>query len=108
MTNDGDDDVTLPTNPGTGLRYVGVGCGIVPFFVNYTTSSSETVNGQVVSAVYRNWVAVGGGALALLIGLALVRLALRSGSERNKALGWAGAVLALALYQLVMRSGFVF
>lgn len=39
----------------------------VPFFVNFTSSSSMTINGEEVRSFYRNYPAIFGGGLALLL-----------------------------------------
>jgi hypothetical protein len=100
-----DDPVVLPTHPLVprgSLRKLALGCALLPFVLSYTTTVSS---GSYV--VYRNWTAIGGGGLALLVGLALLPSALRAGEERKRSLVWAGAVIGVALWHLVVRSGLV-
>ena len=103
-----DDDIEIPGARPRGLRWFGFACVLVPFVINFTTSNTVTANGVVVEAVQRNWVAVGGGSLGLLLGIAVLALALRApASSKVKELAQGAVIVALALVQLVVRSGFV-
>jgi len=48
---------------------VGTIAAVVPFFVSVTTSSTITVDGVVEAHRLTNWIALGGGAVALLVAL---------------------------------------
>lgn len=103
-----DDDVELPSARPRGLRWFGLACVLVPFVVSFTTSNTRTTNGAVVEAVHHNWVALGGGGLGLVLGLAVLGLALRApAGAKAKELALGAVIVALALVQLVVRSGFV-
>lgn len=76
--------------------------GVVPFFVHSTTFSSVSENGHVVSATYRDNVALACGAVALLCGLAAGAMARKSGGSR---IGIAIALIALGAYQIAHGLG---
>jgi hypothetical protein len=88
----------------TDKTIAGIGgiAGVVPFFIHSTTVSTVTENGNVVSASFRDNVALGGGIIALLCGLAAAAMARKSGGSR---MGIAVAVIALGAYQIAHGLG---
>jgi uncharacterized protein len=86
------------------LAIFGLIAGAVPFMISVSSSSSVTMNGQVVSSSYRDTVAIGGGALAAICGLIAVVLAVR-GKSGGARIGLAVAALALGGYQLARGFG---
>ncbi len=59
--------------------------GLVPFAITMSSSSSRTVNGAVVASQYRDWVAVGGGAVAAGLGLVALSLLKRTAPAQRVA-----------------------
>src|SRR5664279_622004 len=55
--------------PWMGFAIAGAVVGAIPWFVSFSSSSSSTVNGHVTSFVYRDWIAVGCGVVAALLGV---------------------------------------
>lgn len=95
-----------PTSSLHPLELLGAIAAALPFFVHYTTSSTHTVNGEVVEATTRNWVALGGGAIAVLVGaLALIAARSTPAETRRKRHMIGLAIVAVGLFQLVIRSG---
>lgn len=90
--------------PRYSLLTVGVVAGVAPFVIHVSSSSTSYVNGQLVAATYRDWVAVGGGAVAAICGIAQAILAARSDGSRSKNVGLGLLLVALGGYQLA--SGF--
>lgn len=89
----------------TAPGIAGLVAGALPFFVNFSTSSSQTINGQVVEAAHFDFVAVPCGALALLLSVVVGITALGKGKARR--LPVAGGVLILGVVQLLRGSGIV-
>jgi hypothetical protein len=88
------------------LESLGAAAAVLPFFLHYTTSSTRSVNGAVVEAVTRNWVAIGGGALALLAGAFSLAMARSTPDETRGKRRLAGlALVAAGFFQLVIRGG---
>ena len=79
--------------------------GCAPFFFHITSSSSVTENGVVTQAVYRDWAAITGGALAAVLGLAAVASALKGPSPKQKPIAFAVGILGLGFPQLVRGFG---
>lgn len=98
-----DEAVDLPTAiPGAQLQGVAIAAGVVPFF--FSVGSTSTVNGQVVSHI--DYVAIGGGGIALLLGIAgLVGALKASDPGRQKRMGLAVLALLLGLYHLATGTG---
>ncbi len=76
---------------------IGLVAGIGPFFVHFSRSNTQTVNGQVVESFYLDYAALAGAGVALLMGL--VAAALGLGRGKSKRLLVAGIVLGLGLFQ---------
>jgi hypothetical protein len=83
--------------PGAGIATIGAVAGVLPFLFSITHSNH---------GVRRDWVAVSGGAIAILFGAIAIVGAMRAGN-RGGALGLAAAVAALGLYQLARGFGVV-
>ena len=90
--------------PRYSLLTVGVVAGVTPFVIHVSSSSTSYVNGALIAATYRDWVAVGGGAVAALCGIAQAILVARSELGRGKNVGLGLLLVALGGYQLA--SGF--
>jgi hypothetical protein len=78
--------------------------GALPFVFHMSSSSSSTVNG-VTEVVFRDWVAVGAGAIAAVISVIAVTGALKPGPQRSTRIGIAVAALGLGLVQVVRGFG---
>jgi len=66
---DADGALALPAKGALGLAGIaGAVCGLVPFVLSMSRAQIVTVNG-VTSGTYRDWVALGGGAGAILFAL---------------------------------------
>jgi hypothetical protein len=95
------EDLSIRSTDKT-LTIIGAIAAIVPFVIHASSSSSVTENGVVVASSYRDNVALAGGIVAVLCGLAAAALARRSGGAR---IGIAIAVLALGAYQIARGLG---
>ncbi|MCC6526964.1 MAG: hypothetical protein IT373_30230 [Polyangiaceae bacterium] len=83
---------------GKGAGGLGVVLGVVPFFLHYGSVQTTTVNG-VTTVSGQDFVALGGGGGALLLGLVGVVAGLRAKSMPT--VGIAAAALALGVVQLL-------
>lgn len=93
------------TLPLSGVGIAAAVAAALPFFGHYTTSSSVTENGEVVASTYRDYVALAGGGLAVLLGAVAVLGALKATDRRNLRLGLVGGIVALGLLQVLRGSG---
>ena len=93
--------------PLSGVGIAAVVAAMLPFFGHYTTSSSLSENGEVVASTYRDYVALAGGALAILFGGVAVLGALKAAEQRNLRLGIVGGAIALGVFQLLRGVGAV-
>jgi TPR repeat protein len=91
-------------SPGVGVLVTSAISGALPFVISYSQSSYHAVNGAVVDAHYRDWIAVGCGGAAQVLGLIAIAVALR-GRARPAMIGLCAAVLALGGYQLARGFG---
>jgi len=92
----------------SAIEIIGGLAALVPFFLHLSSSSTSHVNGQAVSFVYRDWVAVGGGAVAALCALAAVTGLPRTAPARRAPRGAAIVVLlGLGVYHLLGGFGLV-
>jgi hypothetical protein len=101
-------DVAATAARGSGIGLVGAGviAGVIPFFVHVSESSSVMVNGEVVSATSRDYIALACGVVAALLGAMAAAGAVRSkGGTRALAIGLA--VIALGAYQIARGFGAV-
>lgn len=97
--------VATPERPLVSpLAVVGLVFGLAPFFLHFTKSLSLTVNG-VVEQSHFDAVAVGGGALALVLGLAALVSARNVMEGRRTRLGIAAAIAALGVFQVLSGLG---
>ncbi|MEJ7599455.1 MAG: hypothetical protein WKG01_16225 [Kofleriaceae bacterium] len=76
------DDLRLPRSFPSAVEYIGVVAATVPFVFSASSVSSRTENGRVVELVVRDWLAIGGGSIAVLAGL--ISLAFVARTERTK------------------------
>ena len=99
------DDLSIKSTDKT-LLGIGAVAGVAPFFISISSSSSTTVNGVVTSSSYSDPVAIIGGAVAILCGLAAAFIA-----NKNKAgaarIAAGVAVLALGGYQVAHGLGVI-
>ncbi|TMQ03153.1 MAG: hypothetical protein E6J91_48060, partial [Deltaproteobacteria bacterium] len=77
--------------------------GALPLLISYSSSSFHTVNGVVVEAHYRDWIAVGGGGMAAALALIAMVVALRATAWAIA--GISAAVLLLGGYQMARGFG---
>lgn len=89
--------------PSKSTLIAGAIAGAVPFAISMANASYSTVNGEVVSATYRDWVAIGGGAAAVICGLAAIAAFARATKLPLAAAGLA--VVALGGYQIARGFG---
>lgn len=108
-TEAGDDEEPLPPgvvpSPFPGYaEIVGLVAGVLPFILSY--EESKTVNGEVVS--YIDYVAVPGGAVAVVAGIAALTLVNRTEpSVRYQRVVAAMALIFAGLYHLGSGLGYV-
>ena len=93
--------------PLSGMGIAAVAAALIPFFAHYTTSSSLSENGELVSSTYRDYVALAGGALAIVLGGVAVLGALKATEQRNLRLGLVGGAIALGVLQVLRGLGVV-
>lgn len=98
------DDLAQTVRVPGPSEIVGFCAAGLPFLLSTATSSSSTVNGEVVAFVYRDWTAVGGGAVALVCGV--ISLLLLRRRTTNKPVRIAIAVGLLALGGFHVARGF--
>lgn len=88
----------------TGLVAAGLGAGIIPFFMSVTSSSSTSVNGQIVSSSSRDYIALVFGVAAAMFGAIAAAGAVRS-KLGTTALAIRFAVIGLGGYQIAHGFG---
>jgi len=86
------------------LAGFGLVVGVIPFFVHVSESSSVSVNGHVTASTFRDWVAIGCGGAALVVGAIAVALAVRNKAGGAR-IALAAAAVALGALQLVRGFG---
>jgi len=86
------------------LAALGAVAGSIPFVVHASTTSSQTVDGVVTAFVYRDWLAVALGAVAMVLG-GLALGAGRSATMRAQATVAALAVIVLGGWQIARGVG---
>jgi hypothetical protein len=79
--------------------------GAIPFAVNFSTSSSTTVNGEVTSFVYRDWIAVAAGVVAIMLGAIAVAAARKEQLQRGLAFAAGIGVVLLGGVQIARGFG---
>ena len=97
-------DRAPPVSSGAGSRMgagiAGLVCGAIPFGVSFATTSSTTMNGEVTSFVYRDWLAVVLGGLAIACGAVAV-----VGKRDARSVGIAALAIALGALQVARGFG---
>lgn len=85
----------------------GLVAAAVPFFASFTTSRSVSVNGEVVQAVSRDYVAIGAGGVAVVLAVVLLKSII--GGSLKGTLNAAGAALVAAggAYHLLRGLGVI-
>ncbi len=91
--------------PWKGLASAGAIVGAVPFGLSMATVSSSTVNGEVTSFVYRDWIAVVCGVIALVLGVVTLWMSRSEKLRRGLAIGAGIGVLALGGLQIARGFG---
>ena len=76
----------------------------IPFAIHMSSSSSTTVNGHVTSFVYRDWIAVGCGVVAIALGL--IALGAARKEQLQRALAFAAGIGVLLLGGAQIARGF--
>ena len=85
---------------------IGFVVGGLPFFCNFTSTSTRTVNGVVVESSYTDYVAIVLGAVAVLIALGSFRLLESTADDdRIKRIGIMIVIAALGVYQVLRGIG---
>ncbi|MHB8625221.1 MAG: hypothetical protein ACYDEO_03370 [Aggregatilineales bacterium] len=89
-------------------QIIGLVMGILPFFLSFGSSSKSTLNGQVVSSSHFDFIAVGGGAIAILAALSDVFM---RRAEINKdrwfILSITALILVLGIIQVLRGVGII-
>jgi len=113
MSDDGnalqDDDLDfVPAKFPAVSEIIAAIAGAVPFGFSLSSSSSETINGQVVEASYFDPVAVAGGAVAVLAALwSFVLLRKTMAAQKSIRLVAGLALVGLGAFQLARGLGYV-
>ena len=90
------------------IEIVGIIAVIAPFAITMSSSSMSTVNGRITQFVYRDWLAVGGGALGALCGLgAATRFGGTMRSKRPLRAAIVLGLLGLGTFQILRGLGVV-
>jgi hypothetical protein len=103
---DADGALALPAKPALGLAGIaGLVCGLVPFILSVSSTHIVKIDG-VTSAIYRDWVALGGAAGAILFAL-VCAASLREPSltVRTRPILAIVGIVALGLVQLLRGLG---
>jgi hypothetical protein len=103
MDDDGG-DVSISSASKTWL-IIGLVAGIIPLLFSSSSSSSVTVNGQVVESTYRDNFAIAGGAVAIFCGVLAAISERKPSSVRSKRLAMAIGMVALGAYQVARGFG---
>lgn len=98
-------DAPPPSPAWRGFAIGGAIVGAIPLFVHYSTSSSSSVNGKITSFVYRDYIAVGAGAVAVLLAIVTIVSARKEQLRRALAFAAGFGVLALGGYQIANGLG---
>jgi hypothetical protein len=105
MTTDDLDETIAKRFPGTN-EVIGFLAGLLPFFVHLSTSETTTINGQVQSHRQSDFIAIGGGAIALLVSLwGFTLLKKTSAASRGRRLLANVILMGLGALQLVRGLG---
>lgn len=101
MTDD-TEQLSLKDLAKSGLGIAALVSVLAPFFIHITNSSSRTVNGEVVAQTYLDYPAIAGGALGLLLAIALLLGKRAPMSVRGP---FGGVVALLAMFHLANGLG---
>jgi hypothetical protein len=104
-----DDDLDEPAvspGPVSTPAIVGIVADVIPFFVHFGTTTTTTINGVVESAS-TNYVAIGGGGLAIAAGVFALATAKSSGSHKWTTMAVAAAVILVGVGHLLVGSGVI-
>ncbi len=104
------DDLTQTVRVPGPSEIVGFFAAGLPFLLSTASSSSSTVNGEVVAFVYRDWTAVGGGVVAMVCGVISLLLLRRRTTNKPARIAIAVGLLVVGGFHLargfgVMASG---
>lgn len=91
---------------GVGLLTAGAIAGVIPFLFHASESSTVVVNGEVVNAMSRDYVALACGAVAALLG-AIAAYGAVTSKAGGAALLMRLAIVALGAYQIARGLGAV-
>ena len=78
--------------------------GAIPFAVHFANTSSTTVNGEVTSFVYRDWVAVACGVVAIMLGV--IATAMARNEQLQRGLAFAAGIGVILLGGAQIARGF--
>lgn len=88
------------------IEIAGLVAAVFPFICNFTTSSSSTVNGQVVAFQQTDYIAIAAGIIAILIGLSTIRLwSITPEEDLMKRRGMFALIIAVGIFQVVRGLG---
>jgi len=91
--------------PWRMFAIAGVVVAAAPFAVHMSTSSSTTFNGEVTSFIYRDWIAIICGVVAVMLGGIAVIVARREQLRRALAIAAGVGVAALGAIQIARGFG---
>ncbi|HTL32440.1 MAG TPA: tetratricopeptide repeat protein [Kofleriaceae bacterium] len=100
--------VPMPTGSKPQWKiFAGAGAvaGVIPFGVHMSSSSYSTVNGHVTSFVYRDWVAVVCGVVAIMLGIIATAAARKEQLQRSLAFAAGIGVVLLGGVQIARGFG---
>ena len=100
------DPIRVPSGgPWKGFAIAGAVIAAVPFAVRMSTVSSTSFNGEVTSFVYRDWIAVICGVIALVLGAAALWMARGETLRRGLAIAAGLGVIAFGGFQIARGFG---
>jgi hypothetical protein len=97
------EDLSLSTSDKSAAIAGGI-AGLIPFVISSVSTSSVTENGVTIASTYRDNVAIGAGAVALVLGIVAAALAAKNKTGSTR-LAIGIAVIALGAFQIARGFG---